>query len=36
MNFLAVLLLSYIPNEEDAFWALVYVLFEKGWREIFN
>ncbi len=36
MNFLAVLLLSYIPNEEDAFWALVYVLFENGWREIFN
>jgi hypothetical protein len=36
MNFIAMLLLSNIPNEEDAFWALVYVMFEKGWREIFN
>ena len=36
MNFIAVLLLTYIQDEEYAFWSLVYVMFEKGWREIFN
>ena len=36
MNFIAVMLLTYMPDEEDAFWSLVYVMFEKGWREIFN
>lgn len=36
MNFIAVILLTYLPEEEDAFWALVYVLMEKGWRDIFN
>lgn len=36
MNFIAMLLLSHIQDEEDALWALVYVMFEKGWRDIFN
>lgn len=36
MNFIAALLLTYIPNEEDAFWSLVHIMYEKGWREIFN
>ncbi len=36
MNFIAVLLLTYIQDEEDAFWSLVFVMFEKGWRDIFN
>jgi hypothetical protein len=30
-----VLLLTYIPNEEDAFWCLVFVMFDKDWRGIF-
>ena len=25
-----------MQDEEDAFWSLVYVMFEKGWRDIFN
>jgi hypothetical protein len=36
MNFIAVTLLSHMQSEEDAFWALVYVMHEKGWRDIFN
>lgn len=36
MNFIAALLLSQIPSEEDAFWCLVHVMYEKGWRDIFN
>jgi len=36
MNFIAVVLLSFIPGDEDAFWALVFVMFERGWRDIFN
>lgn len=36
MNFIAALLLSQIPEEEDAFWCLVHIMYEKGWRDIFN
>ena len=36
MNFIAVTLLEQIGCEQDAFWALVFVMYERGWREIFN
>jgi hypothetical protein len=36
MNFIAALLLAHIPNEEDAFWVFVHIMFEKGWRDIFD
>ena len=36
MNYIAVLLLKYIPEEEDAFWCFVYVMMEMGWRGIFS
>lgn len=36
MNFLTAMLLQHIPDEEDAFWCLVYVMFEKNWREIYD
>lgn len=36
MNFIVALLLRHIPDQEDAFWALVYVMFELNWREIFD
>ena len=36
MNFIAVTLLQQISDEEDAFWALVFILFERKWRDIFD
>jgi hypothetical protein len=36
MNFIAVVILTVIPEEEDAFWAFVFVMSERGWRDIFN
>lgn len=36
MNFLTAVLLQYIEDEEDAFWSLVFIMFERGWRDIFN
>ena len=24
-----------MPVEEDAFWSLVFIMMDKGWREIF-
>lgn len=36
MNFVVALLLRHIADEENAFWTLVYVMFEKNWREIYQ
>lgn len=30
------MLLQNIPDEQDAFWCLVYIMFEKNWREIYD
>ena len=35
MNFIAAMLLNHIPDEEDAFWCLVFVMFARDWRSIF-
>ena len=35
MNFISGLLLQVIPDEEDAFWCLVFVMFSRDWRSIF-
>ena len=35
MNFISGLLLHVIPDEEDAFWCLVFVMFSRDWRSIF-
>jgi hypothetical protein len=35
MNFVVALLLKHIQDEEDVFWVLVYLMFEKNWREIY-
>jgi hypothetical protein len=35
MNYIGLILLTYIIDEEDAFWCLVFVMFEKGWRSIY-
>jgi hypothetical protein len=36
MNFLAALLLMYLPREEDAFGALVMLMFEQGLRVLYS
>jgi hypothetical protein len=36
MNFIASVLLQHIPDEEACFWGLVFIMFDKGWRDIFN
>ena len=30
------MLLQLIPDQEDAFWCLVYVMFQRDWRSIFS
>ncbi len=35
MNFVAALLLQHIPDEEDVFWTMVYLMFEKNLRDIY-
>lgn len=35
MNYIVSLILKMMPDEEDAFWAFVFVMLEKGWREFF-
>ena len=25
-----------MDNEEDAFWSLVFIMMDRGWREIFR
>jgi len=35
MNFIASELLTQIESEEDAFWGLVFVMMDRGWRDIF-
>ena len=32
MNFIVAMLLSHIPNEEDVFWCLIYVMHDLDWR----
>jgi len=41
MNFIAMLVLQQLsadgsPSEEEAFWLLVHIMYQKGWRDIFN
>lgn len=36
MNFLAALLLLWLPSEEDAFGALVLVMKDRGLRELYK
>jgi len=36
MNFIAGLLLQMMPDTEDAFWCLVFVMFQRDWRSIFT
>jgi len=36
MNFIASVLLQHIPDEESCFWALVFIMCDRGWRDIFN
>lgn len=36
MNYIALMLLRYVPDEEDAFWCLVFVMQEQSWRDIFG
>ena len=36
MNFIAVLILSVVEDERDAFWVFVYVLQKMNWRQIFD
>lgn len=36
MNYIAMLLLVHVPDEQDAFWCLVHVMFDRGWREIYK
>lgn len=36
MNYVGYLLLKCVTDEEDAFWCLVFVMQERGWREIFG
>lgn len=35
MNFIAGILLQVIPDQEDAFWCMVFVMFVRDWRSIF-
>ena len=35
MNLIASMLLRMIPDQEDAFWAFVFLMFERDWRTIF-
>jgi len=36
MNYIVAFLLKYITEEEDAFWSLIYVMYEKNQREVFD
>lgn len=36
MNYIAMLLLTQVPSEEDAFWCLVHVMFDRGWRDVYK
>lgn len=36
MNFISGMLLLMMPDQEDAFWCLVYVMFVRDWRSIFS
>lgn len=36
MNFITGVLLQMMPDQEDAFWCLVYVMFVRDWRSIFS
>ena len=36
MNFIASMLLRVMPDQEDAFWAFVFLMFDRDWRTIFS
>jgi protoporphyrinogen oxidase len=36
MNFISGMLVQMMPDQEDAFWCLVYVMFVRDWRSIFS
>lgn len=36
MNFITGMILTMIPDQEDAFWCLVFVMFVRDWRSIFS
>ena len=36
MNYIGLVLLTYVNDEQDAFWCLVYIMFDQGWRDIFT
>ena len=36
MNFIAGMILKMIPDQEDAFWCLVFVMYVRDWRSIFS
>lgn len=36
MNFISAMLIQMMPDQEDAFWCLVYVMFVRDWRSIFS
>lgn len=36
INYLVSMLLTQIKDPEEAFWSLVYIMYEHNWREVFN
>ena len=36
MNFITGMILAMIPDQEDALWCLVFVMFVRDWRSIFS
>ena len=36
MNFVVALLLQIMQDEQDAFWTLVFLMYERNWREIYQ
>ena len=30
------MIISHVPDEQNAFWCLVYIMGEHNWRDIFN
>jgi hypothetical protein len=35
MNYLTAMLLMHIPDEEDVFWCLIFIMYELDWRSIY-
>jgi len=36
MNYIAALLILHLDCEEDAFWALIYIMNDLGWRGVYT